>query len=146
MNFSKKQTYSIIIGAIVIALVFFFIGTAVGKHHAPINTRGGQYGMMGQGGGMRPGMNGGMMRGAGLASGTILSQDATSITIAKRDGGSQIILISPSTSILKTAPGAVSDLKTGDDVMINGASNADGSIAAQSISIRPTLPKPTTTN
>lgn len=130
MNFSRNQFITIIIGAIIIALAFFFIGKAAGKSGAPA----GGPGAYGAG---RSGMGGGRTRGAGFAAGTVLSQDATSITISLRGGGSQIILISPSTAILKTIPGSASDLKTGDNVMINGSAQADGSIAAQTVSIRP---------
>ena len=80
--------------------------------------------------------------GGNFAIGQIISQDNTSITIKTQDGSSKIVFFSGSTQIGKLAQGSSSDLSIGEQVMINGQSNADGSIAAQNIQIRPDQTQP----
>ncbi|MCX6761310.1 MAG: DUF5666 domain-containing protein [Candidatus Moranbacteria bacterium] len=93
----------------------------------------------GPGGGGQRGQRG-PNGGSGFSNGQILSKDDTSITIKTRDGSSKIVYFSGSTTIGKTAPGAASDLSTGQNVMVSGNSNPDGSIAADNIQIRPAQP------
>jgi hypothetical protein len=76
----------------------------------------------------------------GFTSGQIISQDAKSITIKLRDGGSKIIFISDKTEISKFAAGTASDLAVDVNVSVNGSANSDGSITAQTVQIRPDLP------
>ena len=147
-NLSKNQLIGIIIGVIIIAAAFFLIGMKVGEHkNAAARGQYGQFGqpgMMGRGGYGSNGMMGGpggMRRMAGNgAVGTILSKDATSITLSLPAGGSKVILISPTTAVMKSTAGTTADLSIGQDVMVNGTPNADGSIAATSVSIRPARP------
>lgn len=75
----------------------------------------------------------------GMTSGEILSRDSTSLTIQMRDGGSRIVFLSNNTQVLKAAPGTTTDLMSGEQITAIGGGNADGSMTAQTIQIRPKL-------
>lgn len=96
--------------------------------------QGGGGGFPGQGGGLRQGGGG---PGGGFVNGDIIASDAESITVKLADGSSKIVFFSGSTSISRQAEGSASDLSEGTSVLVTGATNADGSITAQSIQIRP---------
>lgn len=84
--------------------------------------------------------------------GEIISQDDKSITVKLPDGSSKIILFSDNTSINKAVEGSKDDLKVGEQVLILGNENSDGSVTAQNIQLNPVLressgsPRPTGTN
>jgi len=68
-------------------------------------------------------------------SGEITAVDGTSITVKTMDGSSKIILVSSATTVNKTTEGTVSDLKTGEKVMVIGTSGNDGTVTASMISL-----------
>lgn len=74
--------------------------------------------------------------GGGIANGEVLSKDATSVTLKLMDGGSKIIFLSNSTSIMTAAKGTLNDVAIGANIMAIGTTNSDGSITAQSLQLR----------
>jgi hypothetical protein len=90
-------------------------------------------------GGVRQGQNG--TAGAGLVTGSILSKDATSITLQlPNNGGSKIIFYSGDSQISTLANGSAEDLAAGTSVTVTGTTNTDGSVTAKTIQIRPAIP------
>lgn len=136
MSHKNNTLIGLIIGGVVIAAVFFFIGDKVGTSHASSSKPGQFAGMMGT----RGGAGGMRARAGGFANGTILSMTDSSITITLQNGGSQTIYFTPTTPVLKSVAGAPTDLKAGEMITATGTPNADGSIAATNVTIRPTPP------
>lgn len=74
-----------------------------------------------------------------FVGGEIIGKDNSSITVKLTDGGSRIVFFSPSLRITKFVEGSKEDLVNGTQVTVNGSSNADGSVTAGTIQIRPLL-------
>lgn len=84
----------------------------------------------------------------GRTVGEIVAKDDASITIKTPDGSSRVVLISSSTSVNKmtagsTTTGSITDLVVGENVMVVGATNADGNINAESIQLIGAFQRPT---
>lgn len=73
-------------------------------------------------------------RGGNVVSGTIIAVDETGITV-QTEGGSKIVLVAPSTAIVKTEEATQQDLVMGEQVMVTGTSNEDGSVTASRIQL-----------
>ncbi len=131
MEKKSNKIIQVVAGLVVVAIVAFYGGMKYGQGSAATATTGQGRGQFGQG---RGGRNGG-----GVTAGQILNQDANSITVQLRTGGSIIVFLSGSTQVAKTVDGSSKDLTTGEQVVVNGTANPDGSITAQSIQIRPAL-------
>jgi hypothetical protein len=80
-------------------------------------------------GGMRPGN-------AGLTSGSVVKMDDTSMTVDLGQSGTKLILLSDKTSFTKPTEVQAKDLAVGDNVVVSGQINADGSIMADSVQVR----------
>jgi hypothetical protein len=123
-----------VVVAIVLVAAGFFGGMQYQKSQVP-SFAGGQEGfrqrMMGQGQEQRTGQNFNSVRGS------ILSIDANTMTVKLQDGSSKIVVLSSSTTYMKEAAISKGDLKTGDTIMVIGASNSDGSVTAQNVQINP---------
>jgi hypothetical protein len=91
----------------------------------------------GQGGGQRGAMMGPNGGAGDFSGGEITAKDDTSITIKSRNGSSQIIFFSTSTTIGKAVEGTNADLNVGQQITANGKANPDGSLVAQNIQIKP---------
>ncbi len=128
----------IIIGGLVLVVIAFYGGMkySESKRVAIIaNFRNGNF-TPGQGGGR--GLTGG-----GAISGEIISKDPNGITIKMRDGSSKIVILSSSTSVMKSVNGTLTDLEIGKEISGTGTANSDGSLTASMIQIRQAT---TTTN
>lgn len=137
----NKNIVTSVIVCVVIAGISFWGGMKYDASKTATNqiaNRGGQNGFNQNGGGRGQGMRGGLNGGA--VSGEILSVDATSMTLKLRDGGSKIVLFSPSSKVEKTVDGTTADVTTGKTVMVTGTPNPDGSVSATSIQLRPAFP------
>lgn len=128
-----KKLLPIIIILIIVGAGTFFAGMKFGQSKTP--QRQGFQQMDAAGVGFR-----GNRENAGFTSGEIIAKDDQSITIKLQNGGSKIIFYSDSTEISKFTSGAPSDLEVGKAIMVNGKTNDDGSITAQTIQLRPTMP------
>ncbi len=130
----NNKNIQLAVGAVVIALVGFYIGLHYGKS----NVAGLEQAV--RGGGQFSGLTGGARRGGaagGLVAGEVVSKDDSSVIIKSRDGGSKIVLYSAATQVMKSAQGSIADVAAGEQVTVIGTANADGSITAQSIQLRP---------
>jgi hypothetical protein len=149
MTLSRNQW----IGAAAVAVVFLIIGYVIGAAYAGAHAMprggfateqagGGQGGAGFARGGFvggsagRTGGAAGMGGAAGATTGTILSQDANSITVATQGGGSRIVLISASTTVMTESTSSVASLQKGQMVTVLGTMNGDGSVSARSIQAR----------
>ncbi len=82
-------------------------------------------------------MQGGVGAGQGMILGEIISKDGTSITVKTKDGSSKVIYYSDSTDVNKSVESSKDELSSGQQVMVGGKSNSDGTVTAENIQIRP---------
>lgn len=131
-----------VIGAVIIGGGSFYGGMKYAEGKAVSGFRGGNFANFqgGNRGGRLPGAANAASDGqggrGGFAGGEILSKDDKSITVTLPNGGSQIVFLSDSTEVVKTASSTVSSLKVGDTVIVNGTPNSDGSVTARMIQLR----------
>ena len=123
-------------GVFFVALLIFHAGVVTGSHRHFSDRPGPGFGFRG------PGFNVQMPRGfiynGHGAVGTIQSVSTSSITLQTRDGTTQTVLLTGKTSI-RTASGAASStaLSVGQQVIILGTPNDDGTISADLIRATP---------
>jgi hypothetical protein len=130
---------NIVVGAVVV----FVVGAGIG-FYGGMKYQSNKAPMPGTFAG-RSGQNGGRQSFGGMTIGTIISKDASSITLQLASGqtgqsGSRIVLFSGTTEISKFDAGTAGDLKAGSTVMVRGTQNSDGSLTAQQIQLRPAMP------
>ncbi len=140
----QKNTIAWVAAVVVVGGLMFFVGTKYAGSQATGNQQTGQGAGQGQGAGRRNGQGGRGGAMGGFTGGEVLSKDDKSITLKLSAGGSKTIYFTSSTKVLKSTDGAMSDIQVGDNVSTNGAANADGSINADSIQIRPAMMTTTT--
>lgn len=128
-----KNTIIILFIGLIVSSASFYGGMKYSESQRPQRFQ--------QAGDMNGGRFGGRMQNGQRLSGEavggeILSKDDRSIVLKLRDGGSKIILLSSQTSVGRLATGSLSDINIGANIFINGTSNQDGSLTANSIQIR----------
>ena len=128
-------------GLIIIIIVVFGAGYLIGNSHG--KSVGAATASAARGSAFRGGRTG--AAGGSAVMGTILSQDAQSITVSLRNGGSQVIFLSGSATVMKSVAGTASDLSVGQNIVATGTTNSDGSLTATSVQIRPAMPNPAPT-
>lgn len=86
-------------------------------------------------GSMRQDPSGTRPSGIGAIRGEIIDKDEESITVKLPDGSSKIVLISGNTQINKATEAMVDDLLMGEQVMVLGQENSDGSVSASQVQL-----------
>ncbi len=122
----------------VIGAAGFYGGMKYGQARQPaggrqdaMNFQGRQFGSGANVGARNRGGNGG-----GFINGEIIKKDDASVTVKLSDGGSKIIFLNASSSIMKSTAGSATDLEIGKAVSVNGTPNSDGSVTAQMVQLR----------
>ncbi len=131
----QKNKVAIIVGVACIVVGFiggFLIGRSSGISRTAEN--------FGQNGSRQFARMGG--QNGSTVAGEVSAVDGNSITVILRNGGSNIVFYSTSTPVAKSVEASSSDIAIGQQVIIAGTSNSDGSITANSIQIRSAAPMP----
>ena len=129
-------------------VVLLLIGGAAGYllGHQGTSTTTGRVGAAAQGstlpdgsgrGGFGPGGFRGHGRGGRGAVGTIDSVDGSTITLTTRNGRKVTVTAAPNAAITVRSQGTVSDLKSGQTIMVFGQRGNDGTITANRIDAGP---------
>lgn len=133
----NKPTKIIVILALAAAL--FYGGFAYGASSSSGSAPAGASAFGSARSGTKPTANGtGEFSGGSATVGTVVSSDATSITVALKSGGSVVAFYSTSTPITKITAGSPSDMAAGADITVFGTTNSDGSITASSVQLKQT--------
>ena len=128
----SRSKGTMILAAIALVAIGFIGGLFVGKSMGDNSSQLAFPGGVGQNG---PGStigNGGAFPGGNATAGTIKRIDGDTITIETPNGDTVTVNVGSDTSIQVTNDGSLSDLGTGDTVVVAGTQN-DGSIDANSI-------------
>ncbi len=135
MKNSKK--IGLVVGGIVVLAATFYAGMTYGGNNvrAAIGNRSMFFGQ--NIGGMR-----GLRNMGGFTGGEIIAKDDKSITVKLPDSGSKIIFFDANTKVSKSVAGATTDLTVGTQVSVTGTPNADGSVNATTVQIRPNMTAP----
>ncbi len=152
-----SKAIKIILGVVVVVAVAaasFYGGMVYGKQQAaqtaavaPMNFPGGFQlpdGATAPGNGAGPfgprgqdGAAGGFAAQPGMLFGEIQSIDGDTLVIADPNGQQTRVQVTNTTLIEKNASVDVSDLETGETVMVSGSENDDGSVTARSVQVAP---------
>jgi hypothetical protein len=141
MPTAMKITLSIAITAVICGIGGFFGGAQYQKTHTKVAATPGFNQPVGGVGGQRPTGTNGSRMGAGTGfrpvSGEITGLSGSTVTVVDSNGTASTVKVSNSTEVSQTTTGSLSDLQTGDQVLVMGSQSSDGSIAAESIQLNP---------
>lgn len=132
---SKK--IALVVGLVVVAGGLAFYGGMKYGQNKSLAAAAQRQARFGQMGGANSNRTGRVGAGGGFVNGEIVSVSDQSLTVKINNDGSKVVFFTSTTPILKSVTGTSQDLKAGEQVMITGATNPDGSISAQNIQIRP---------
>jgi hypothetical protein len=104
----------------------------------------GAAGAPGAGGVPTGGPSGGPAGGGQATTGTVQSVDGTTVTLTTASGQTVKVTIGAGTTVSRTGPATASDLAAGQTVVVRGTAGADGTTAAQSVTIGSAGPTTTT--
>ena len=146
---TKQKIIAVVVGVIVVGGGLFYGGMKYGQANASATVAGaGAYARFQGGAGTTRVGRGALGAGGGITVGQVIAKDNTSVTIqlsTDAGGGSKIIFLSASTPVMKSVNGSTNDIVVGNNVMISGTANSDGSITATNVQIRPAQKASTTT-
>ena len=126
-----------VIWVVLAAVLFAAVGFWGGVTYQKTQVSSGFAGRSGPGGFGGSSSTGGAGRAsANVATGTVMSQDAQSVTIKTADGGSKTLFVSAQTQVSKQQVLTVTDIKVGDQVAAFGTA-ANGGIDARMVQIVP---------
>ena len=130
--------WTVVFAALVIAGAGFVAGIQMEKHNEPAAATGLPAGFRGFGNG-GAGLRTGQFPGTTGTdtTGTVKLVDGANVYITTSDGSTVKVATSSTSKVTKSVDVALSDLKAGDTVVVQGTTGADGSIAASSISQTP---------
>ncbi len=136
---SKNHLLITALACVAVGGASFYGGMLYGKAGSP---QGGDRGGRGQFAGGPGGRQGGFARGAngGFVGGTVISKDDKSLTVEQRNNGSKIVFFTDKTQTMRSVTGTLDDVAVGATIMVQGSANPDGSVTAESIQIRPSMP------
>lgn len=126
----RRLILPVVIAAVIAGGLGFYVGTRY-----PAGTVSGTYLYGGTGSSVRS--NHGNSGGVGAVTGSIVSEDAQGVIIKLPNGNTQIVFVSTTTPVLKSVQGSISDLSVGQNVVISGTTNPDGSLTAEDVRVRP---------
>ena len=124
---NTKQWVTLVVVAIVFAGGGFFGGMRYQQSKTPVRAAGAA-GFAGR-------RTGGAAAGS-FVSGQVLSVDSNTITVQLASGGSQHVILAPSTQYGKMVSGSSTDVTVGTSIIATGSTNSDGSVTAQNVQIR----------
>lgn len=128
-----------VLAAVLFGAVGFWGGVTYQKAQAPTTGFAGRFGGGAGGFGGSSSAGGGRSGGASAANvttGTVISQDAQSVTVKTANGGSKTVFVSSQTEISKQQVLTSSDIKVGDQIAAFGQA-ANGGIDARMVQIVP---------
>ncbi|NTW23000.1 hypothetical protein HGA34_05715 [Candidatus Falkowbacteria bacterium] len=135
---NKNNLFIAGIAVVILVAASFFVGMKYGQGKPGANARPTSMNFQGRqpGNPSNAGARARAMNGGGFINGEVIKKDDTSVTVKLPDGGSKIIFINASSSIMKSTAGSAADLEPGKTVSVNGTPNSDGSVTAQMIQLR----------